>query len=51
LLYGSSPLQAQFEYAEILGTVRDASGGVVVNAKVTILGLLTNVQNSTLTND
>src|SRR5215475_7409908 len=50
-LYSGSPSWAQFEYAEILGTVRDASGGVVVNAKVTVRGLLTNVQSSSLTND
>jgi len=48
---GGVSLRAQFEYAEILGTVRDSSGGVVVGAKVTVRGLLTNVQSSTLTND
>src|SRR5215470_5298531 len=48
---GSLALRAQFEYAEILGTVRDASGGVVQRAKVTVRGLSTNVQTSTLTND
>ena len=45
------PVRAQFEYAEILGTVRDASGAVLVRAKVTVRGLDTNVQASTLTNE
>src|SRR5262249_16189864 len=48
---GGMPLRAQFEYAEILGTVRDSSGAVVTGAKVTLRGLLTNVQSSTTTND
>jgi hypothetical protein len=46
-----APLHAQFEYGEILGTVRDASSGVVSGAKVTVRGIDTNVQASTLTND
>jgi hypothetical protein len=46
-----APLQAQFEYGEILGTVRDSSGGVVSGAKVTVRGLGTNVQSSTLTTE
>ncbi len=45
------PLHAQFEYGEILGTVRDASGAVVSGAKVTVRGLSTNVQASASTND
>jgi len=46
-----APLEAQFEYGEILGTVRDSSSAVVSGAKVTVRGLDTNVQSSTLTND
>jgi hypothetical protein len=46
-----TPLHAQFEYGEILGTIRDSSGGVVNGAKVTVRGLQTNVQSSVLTND
>jgi len=45
------PLRAQFEYAEILGTVRDAAGAVVTGAKVTLRGVLTNVQSVTTTNE
>ena len=44
-------LRAQFEYGEILGTLRDQSGGVISGGKVTIRGLDTNVQISTLTNE
>jgi Carboxypeptidase regulatory-like domain/TonB-dependent Receptor Plug Domain/TonB dependent receptor len=47
----AGPLRAQFEYGEILGTVRDASGAVVSGAKVTLTGLSTNVQTSALTNE
>ena len=46
-----APLEAQFEYGEILGTVRDVSGAVISGAKVTVRGLGTNVQSSTLTNE
>src|SRR5260370_26210024 len=46
-----APVRAQFEYGEILGTIRDASGAVLLHAKVTVHGLDTNVQASTLTND
>ena len=46
-----TPLHAQFEYGEILGTVRDASGAVIAGAKVTVLGLNTNVRATALTND
>ena len=45
------PVRAQFEYGEILGTVRDASGGVVSGAVVSVVGLSTNVRSSALTND
>src|ERR1035441_7610366 len=45
------PVRAQFEYGEILGTVRDASGGVVFGAVVSVVGLSTNVRSSALTND
>jgi hypothetical protein len=47
----AAPLYGQFEYGAIIGTVRDTSGAVVSNAKVTIRGIDTNVQSSALTND
>jgi hypothetical protein len=46
-----APLWAQFEYGEILGTVRDQSGGVISGAKVTVRGIDTNVRISTVTNE
>ena len=46
-----APLHAQFEYGEILGTVRDQSGGVVSGVSVTVRGIDTNVRISTVTND
>jgi Carboxypeptidase regulatory-like domain/TonB-dependent Receptor Plug Domain len=46
-----APLGAQFEYGEVLGTVRDATGGVISGAKVTVRGIDTNVQTSALTNE
>jgi hypothetical protein len=44
-------LQAQFEYGEILGTVRDSSGGVVPRAKITLRSSDTNVESVLLTNE
>jgi len=44
-------LQAQFEYAEVLGTVRDSSGGVVPHSKITLKNLDTNVEWSLLSNE
>jgi hypothetical protein len=44
------PLRAQFEYGEILGTLRDQSGGVISGGKVTVRGIDTNVQASAVTN-
>ena len=48
---GSVPLRAQFEYGEVLGTLRDQSGGVIAGGKVTVRGIDTNVQASALTNE
>jgi hypothetical protein len=45
LLLGTSVLFGQFEYGEVLGTVRDASLGVVTRAKITLRNLDTNVSN------
>lgn len=41
----------QFEYGEILGTVRDTSGGVISGAKVVLKSLETNVERNAETND
>ncbi|HLK62077.1 MAG TPA: carboxypeptidase regulatory-like domain-containing protein [Bryobacteraceae bacterium] len=49
--FAAAPLYGQFEYGEILGTVRDTSGAVVAGAKVTARGIDTNVQRSSLTNE
>src|SRR5215469_15179541 len=45
------PLRAQFEYGEVLGTVRDSTGAVISGAKVTVRGIDTNVRISTVTNE
>jgi hypothetical protein len=51
LLLGTGLLFGQFEYGEILGTVRDASQGVVSGAKVTLRNLDTNVEREASTNE
>ncbi len=51
LLLGTGLLFGQFEYGEILGTVRDASQGVISGAKVTLLNLDTNVARDGVTNE
>lgn len=51
LLLGTGLLFGQFEYGEILGTVHDASQGVVAGAKVTIRNLDTNVTREESTNE
>src|SRR5215475_7060483 len=48
---GSVPLHAQFEYGEVLGTLRDQTGGVITGGKVTVRGINTNVQTTSLTNE
>ena len=48
---GTGLLFGQFEYGEILGTVRDASQGVIANAKVTLRNLDTNVSREESTNE
>src|SRR5579862_5540843 len=51
LFLGSGLVFGQFEYGEILGTVRDASQGVVSGAKVTLRNLDTNVEREESTNE
>jgi hypothetical protein len=48
-LLTASLLYAQFESAELLGTVRDSSGGVVSKADVTLLNQDTGIQAKTTT--
>jgi hypothetical protein len=43
LLCLASPALAQFETASVVGSVRDASGGIVADAKVTLTNTQTGV--------
>jgi hypothetical protein len=51
LLFGAGLLYAQFETAEVLGTVRDPSGSVVPKAAVTLTNQDTNIQARTVTDE
>ncbi len=51
LLATAGLLLAQFETAEVLGTVRDASGGAVPKASVTLINQDTNIQMRAATDD
>ena len=51
LLTGTGLLFGQFDYGEILGTVRDASQAVVSGAKITLTNLDTNVVREAITNE
>src|SRR5215472_1882723 len=51
VLFPWSGLYAQFETAEILGTVRDASGASVPGAKVTLINVDTAIQSATVTDE
>src|SRR5262245_42226923 len=46
-----STLHAQFEYGEVLGTVRDQSGGVVAGVRITLRDRDTNVERNVLSNE
>src|ERR1700676_2402523 len=50
-LLAATVLLAQFETAEVLGTVRDNSGSVVPKASVTLLNQDTGIQAKTSTDD
>jgi hypothetical protein len=49
-LFSVARLPAQFEYGEILGTIRDASGAVITKAKVTLRNVETNVERAEISN-
>jgi hypothetical protein len=49
-LFSVAALRAQFEYGEILGTIRDASGAVITKAKVTLRNVETNVERAGISN-
>ncbi|MEO8369535.1 MAG: carboxypeptidase-like regulatory domain-containing protein, partial [Candidatus Solibacter sp.] len=51
LLLASAPLMAQFDTAEVLGTVRDNSGAVIARASITLLNEGTGIQNKAVTGD
>ena len=51
LAFTPAALHAQFEYGEVLGTVRDQSGAIVTTVKITLHNLDTNVERSVLSND
>jgi hypothetical protein len=51
LLAAPFPLSSQFEFGEILGTVRDPSAAIVSGASVLLRSGETNVERKTLTND
>src|SRR5215469_11630581 len=51
LLLAVSMLLAQFDAAEVLGTVRDASGSVVPKATVTLLHQETGIESKAVTDE
>src|SRR5262245_30563080 len=51
VLLAGTCLNAQFDSANVLGTVHDATGAVVVGANVTLTNLETGISAQTVTND
>src|SRR5579883_3070100 len=47
----TAPVFAQFENAEVLGTVRDSSGAAIAKATVTLLNIETSIQAKTITDE
>src|SRR5579872_7149491 len=45
----AAPVFAQFDTAEVLGTIRDSSGGSLANATVTLINQDTGIQVKTTT--
>ena len=50
-LFASMLLHAQFEYGDVVGTVRDASAAVVPGTKLTLHSVETNVERAETAND
>lgn len=51
LLFAAAPLMAQFDTAEVLGTVRDNSGAVVSKANIVLVNQGTGIQAKTVTGE
>jgi hypothetical protein len=51
LLMGTGQLFGQFDFAEVLGTVRDANPGTVAGAKITLRNLDTNIEREGSTDE
>lgn len=51
LLFAAAPLMAQFDTAEVLGTVRDNSGAVVSRANILLVNQGTGIQAKTVTDE
>lgn len=51
LLFAARLLNAQFEAAEVLGTVTDKTGAVVASASITLVSKATGIQAKTTTDD
>src|SRR5215813_5294122 len=51
LFLTAAPLMAQFDTAEVLGTIRDASGSVIAKASVVLTNQGTGIQAKTVTGD
>src|SRR5262245_19952666 len=51
VLLAGTWLNAQFDSANVLGTVRDSTGAVVIGANVTLTNLETGIASQTATND
>ena len=51
LLLAAPPFMAQFDTAEVLGTVRDNSGAVVSRANILLVNQGTGIQAKTVTGD
>src|ERR1700732_5090035 len=51
LFFTAAPLMAQFDTAEVLGTVRDGSGSVIAKASIVLTNQGTGIQARTTTSE